>query len=443
MCFSHAKTPAKTDSTSGSIIGRCREESGLRTESYYARLNSWTHEGLKYIPGPRCLSHDSVRPRSHNTSGEHGQPCYVTGMCAEAKIGIMEVGQDICLGRTMEGGRSWQSTDHNPRDGLTNQVAGLEIASSHAKGHGGCEIAHPAFRCGCQKTVLGMRVEVETGFPRRSGTSYWPHTSHRIDMYRWTRQETVDEEAVVVVKDGLRGISVSGCQTAMGYILGNRWAHNLGWMVELNGCKRGYRRFGLWHDRIALGIASSAFGALLPSLIQSRIQRELMNGLIDDQEILWREDMSHYGCSVCECLPVEESTIERHTWVQGDDTPTPYRLPLNAPCLSPMAHLRDGNVNAKPRAPNFVQDGLLCKSMRSTNILNPASSWANQLQALCKVDEFIWKARSSRTFRPQIEAIHDGKFSGALPPGSRGAEGHESCAQYILLTNRYRTINTG
>ncbi|KAJ6517670.1 hypothetical protein DFH09DRAFT_1428847, partial [Mycena vulgaris] len=94
--------------------------------------------------------------------------------------------------------------------------------------------------------------------------------------------------------------------------------------------------------------------------------QELMNGLIDDQEILWQEDMRHSGCSVCECLPVKESTIEQHAWVQGDDTPTPYRLPLNT-------------------------GGLLCKSMRSTDILNPASSWANQLQALCKVDEFIRK----------------------------------------------------
>ncbi|KAJ6493506.1 hypothetical protein DFH09DRAFT_1104506 [Mycena vulgaris] len=273
-----------------------------------------------------------------------------------------------------------------------------------------------------------------------------------IPPYCWTRQETVDEEAVVVVKDGLRGISVSGCQTAMGYILGNR------------DCLQRFRRVTAEFDSITDSTSES--GSKYPdtqppppshfrkrqaeteSLLSaveswSSPTQELMNGLIDDQEILWREDMSHYGCSVCECLPVEESTIERHTWVQGDDTPTAYRLPLNAPCLSPMAHLRDGNVNPKPRAPNFVQDGLLCKSMRSTNILNPASSWANQLQALCKVDEFIWKARSSRTFRPQIEAIHDGKFSGALPPGSRGAEGHESCAQYILLTNRYRTINTG
>ncbi|KAJ6553773.1 hypothetical protein DFH09DRAFT_1085526 [Mycena vulgaris] len=50
VLFPRAKTPAKTDSTSGSIIGRCREESGGRTENYCARSNSWTHGGSNSIP---------------------------------------------------------------------------------------------------------------------------------------------------------------------------------------------------------------------------------------------------------------------------------------------------------------------------------------------------------------------------------------------------------
>ncbi|KAJ6490520.1 hypothetical protein DFH09DRAFT_1105133 [Mycena vulgaris] len=309
---------------------------------------------------------------------------------------------DICLGRTMEGGRSWRSTGHNPRDGLTNQVAGLEIASSHAKGHGGYPSTH-------------------------------------------------SQEAVVVVEDGFRGISVSGCQTAMGYILGNRWAHNLlrqarwvllaGMSQEIVECELGNRAG--WSSEMAVkeGIAGSdcvarpecsrdclqrfrrvtaEFDSITDSTSESGSKypdaqppppshfrnrqaetesllsgveswspplQELMNGLIDDREILWREDMRHYGCSICECLPVEESTIEQHTWVH-------LRL---IGCLQilrafPPWHIYgDGNLNPKPRAPKFVQGGFLCKSMRSTDILNPASSWANQLQALCKVDEFIRK----------------------------------------------------
>ncbi|KAJ7681192.1 hypothetical protein B0H17DRAFT_1231852 [Mycena rosella] len=78
VLFPHAKTPAKTDSTSGSIIGRCREKYVPRIQSYRVRSNSWTQQGLEYLSSKlhTLMARQKQQPFDFGTLSINSRPPY-------------------------------------------------------------------------------------------------------------------------------------------------------------------------------------------------------------------------------------------------------------------------------------------------------------------------------------------------------------------------------